>query len=110
MLSSLVCIRNNCESPANGFGERKKRLLRREENVGTSEDSLKELTKLTVESVQINNAMLKLLPRPANVSSGESTTTFVITEDLIAKYEELEKRRDDVERKRREVWIKYKNS
>ena len=76
----------------------------------SKEDLHKELTRLTVESVEINNAMLKLLPRPANVSSGESMTGFVITEELIAKYEELEKRRDDVERKKREVWIKYKAS
>jgi len=76
----------------------------------SKEDLHKELTRLTVESVEINNAMLKLLPRPANVSSGEAMTSFVITEELIAKYEELEKRRDDVERKKREVWIKYKAS
>ena len=76
----------------------------------TKKDLLKELKKLTVESVEINNAMLKLLPRPANVSRGEPMTSFVITEESIAKYEELEKRRDDVERKIREVWIKYKAS
>ena len=76
----------------------------------SKEDLHKELTRLTVESVEIDEAMLKLLPRPANVSSGESMTSFVITEELIAKYEELEKRRDDVERKKREVWIKYKGS
>ena len=76
----------------------------------SKEDLLKELTKLTVESVEINNDMLKLLPRPANVSSGEPMTMFVITEESIAKYEELEKRRDDVEHKKREVWIKYKAS
>lgn len=76
----------------------------------SKEDLHKELTRLTVESVEIDQAMLKLLPRPANVSSGESMTSFVITEELIAKYEELEKRRDDVERKKREVWIKYKAS
>jgi len=87
-----------------------KRLIRREETMGTKEDLLKELTKLTVESVEINNAMLKLLPRPANVSRGEPMTSFVITEESIAKYEELEKRRDDVERKKGEVWIKYKDS
>jgi len=74
----------------------------------SKEDLHKELTRLTVESVEINNAMLKLLPRPANVSSGEAMASFVITEESIAKYEELEKRRDDVERKKREVWIKYK--
>ena len=72
------------------------------------EDLHKELTKLTVESVEIDKAMLKLLPRPADVSSGEPMTGFVITEESIAKYEELEKRRDDVERKKKEVWIKYK--
>jgi len=76
----------------------------------SKEDLHKELTRLTVESVEINNAMLKLLPRPANVSSGEAMASFVITEESIAKYEELEKRRDDVERKKREVWIKYKAS
>ena len=76
----------------------------------TKEDLLKELTKLTVESVEINNDMLKLLPRPANVSRGEPTTSFVITKETIAKYDELEKRRDKVERKKREAWIKYKNS
>ncbi len=76
----------------------------------TKEDLLEELTKLTVESVEINNAMLKLLPRPANVSRGEPMTSFVITEESIAKYEELEKRRDDVDRKKREAWIKYKDS
>jgi len=76
----------------------------------SKEDLHKELTRLTVESVEINNAMLKLLPRPANVSEGEPMTSFVITEESIAKYEELEKRRDDVERKKREVWIKYKDS
>lgn len=74
----------------------------------TREDIGKELTKLTVESVEINKAMLRLLPRPANVSEGEPMTSCVITEELIGKYEELQKRRDDVERKRREVWIKYK--
>ena len=76
----------------------------------SKEDLHKELTRLTVESVEINNAMLKLLPRPANVSSGEPMTSFFITEEVIAKYEELEKRRDEVERKKREVWIKYKGS
>lgn len=76
----------------------------------SKEDLHKELTRLTVESVEIDKAMLELLPRPANVSNGESMTSFVITEKLIAKYEELEKRRDDVERKKREVWIKYKGS
>jgi len=82
----------------------------KEETMESKEDLRKVLARLTVESVGINNAMLRLLPRPANVSGGESTTSFVITEELIAKYEELEKRRDDVERKRREIWIKYKNS
>lgn len=76
----------------------------------SKENLHKELTRLTVESVEINNAMLNLLPRPANVSSGEPMTSFVITEELIAKYEELEKRRDDVERKIKEVWLKYKGS
>ena len=76
----------------------------------SKEDLLKELRKLTVESVEINNDILKFLPRPADVSSGETMTSFVINEESIAKYEELEKRRNDVERKKREVWIKYKNS
>jgi hypothetical protein len=88
----------------------KKKLIGKEENMGTKEDLPKELTKLTLESVEINKAIVELLPRPANVSRGEPTTSFVITEELIAKYEELEKRRDDVERKKREIWIKYKDS
>ena len=84
--------------------------VEKEEIMETKEDLLKELTKLTVESVEIDNAMLKLLPRPANVSRGEPMTSFFITKESIAKYEELEKRRDAVERKKREVWMKYKGS
>ncbi len=76
----------------------------------SKEDLHKELTRLTVESVEIDKAMLKLLPRPANVSSSESMMSFIITEELIAKYEELEKRRDDVERRKRDIWMKYKAS
>jgi hypothetical protein len=86
------------------------RTVEKEETMESKEDLLKELTKLTVESVEIDNDMLKFLPRPADVSSGEPMTSFIITEESIAKYEELEKRRDDVERKKREVWIKYKAS
>lgn len=76
----------------------------------SKEDLLKELARLTVESVKIHNDILELLPRPANVSSGEPMTSFVVTEESIAEYEELEKRREDVERRKREVWAKYKAS
>jgi len=54
------------------------------------------LEKLTVETLEINKSIAKLLAHD-----------IVITRELKTRWKEFEKRRDDVERKGKEVLIKY---
>jgi hypothetical protein len=91
------------------FGEEQEnRLIRKEENMEEKEYLLEELRKWTVEYEKAREAFNELLPNPVDVSLGEKLGRIVITEELLDKYDEAEKRMDDALAKRREVMEKLR--
>ena len=88
-----------------------------EESMETKENLLKELKKLTVESVEIQKRIAEVLACAENLLKDKQMTDIVASKELKAKVVELGRRREElvkikegVERKRREVLIEYKES
>ena len=91
------------------FGEEQEnRLIRKEENMKEKEYLLEELRKWTVEYEKAREAFNELLPNVVDVSSGEKLGRIVITEELLDKYDEAERRMNDASAKRREVMEKLR--
>jgi hypothetical protein len=83
-------------------------MIRKEENMKEKELLLEELRKWTVEYEKAREAFNKLLPNAVDVSLGEKLGRIVITEELLDKYDEAERRMNDVSAKRREVMEKIR--
>ena len=91
------------------FGEEQEnRLIRKEENMKEKEYLLEELRKCTVEYEKAREAFNELLPNAVDVSLGEKLGRIVITEELLDKYDEAERRMNDASAKRREVMEKLR--
>jgi hypothetical protein len=91
------------------FGEEQEnRMIRKEENMKEKEYLLEELRKWTVEYEKAREAFNELLPNVVDVSLGEKLGRIVITEELLDKYDEAERRMNDVSAKRRKVMEKLR--
>ena len=76
----------------------------KEDIMATKKDLLEEYRRWTVELVQANEDLNKLLPPIANLSKGEKMADFVLTEQSLAEYEKRRRRVDNALRKLGEVW------
>ena len=69
---------------------------------------MEELRKWTVEYEKAREAFNELLPNAVDVSLGEKLGRIVITEELLDKYDEAERRMNNASAKRREVMEKIR--